>query len=316
MPSELFFLLGPTASGKSEVAVIVALRTGAEIISLDSMLVYKGMDIGTAKPPAPLRQKVPHHLIDIAEPQEVFSLGRYVKEAKSKAAEISGKGKRPLFVGGSGLYLKGLLKGIFSGPPADWTLRKRLREEAEGSGSRALYERLKRIDPKAAKRINREDLRRIIRALEVYELTGKPISQLQTQFDREPAADAVLVCLARERSDLYQRIDERVERMFASQAGQAGLVDEVKGLLEQGNLSRSASQAVGYKETISYLEGKCDLAQAKTLIKRNTRRLVRRQLTWFRSFPQIKWLEVEKNETRESISQGVINLFDLQKTVE
>ena len=219
-------------------------------------------------------------------------------------------------MGGTGLYLKGLLKGIFSGPPADWTLRKRLREEAEGSGSRALYERLKRIDPKAAKRINREDLRRIIRALEVYELTGKPISQLQTQFDREPTADAVLVCLARERSDLYQRIDERMERMFASQTGQAGLVDEVKGLLKQGNLSRSASQALGYKETISYLEGKCDLDEAKTLIKRNTRRLVRRQLTWFRSFPQIKWLEVDKDEAKETIAQKVIKLFRLQKTVE
>jgi len=311
MQPELLFLLGPTASGKSEVAFVVAPRINAEIISLDSMLVYKGMDIGTDKPSAALREKIAHHLIDIAEPQEAFSLGRYVKEARRKVAEISGKGKRALFVGGTGLYLKGVLKGIFSGPPADWTLRKRLREEAEKSGLQALYERLKRIDPEAAKKISVRDLRRIIRALEVYELTGKPISQLQTQFDRTPAAEAVLVCLNRERGDLYQRIDERVERMFAS-----GLVEEVKGLLKQGNLSRSASQAVGYKETIGFIEGKYDLAEAKRLIRKNTRRLVRRQLTWFRSFPEIKWLQIEKNEPKELIAQKVINLFGLQKTVE
>ena len=311
MRPRLLFLLGPTASGKSEVGAIVASRIGAEIISLDSMLVYRGMDIGTAKPSASLRQEVPHHLIDIAKPQEEFSLGRYVNEAKKKVAEISGRGKRPLFVGGTGLYLKGLLKGIFSGPRADWALRKRLAEDAERRGPEALYQRLKRIDPEAAKKIKPKDLRRIIRALEVYELTGKPISQLQTQFDREPTADAVLVCLNRERNDLYQRIDERVEKMFAS-----GLVDEVKGLLKQGNLSRSASQAVGYKEVIGYLQGRHDLAEAELLIKRNTRRLARRQLTWFRSFPQIKWLEVDKNEPKEITAQKVINLFGLQKTVE
>jgi tRNA dimethylallyltransferase len=308
MANKLFFLLGPTASGKSEVALVMAPRINAEIISLDSMLVYKGMDIGTDKPAAALREKVAHHLIDIAGPQEAFSLGRYVKEAEKKVAEISGKGKRPLFVGGTGLYLKGLLKGIFSGPPAHWALREKLQEEAERHGPEALYEQLKRVDPEAAKRISVHDLRRIIRALEVCKLTGKPISKLQTQFNREPVADAVLVCLNRERGDLYHRIDERVERMFAS-----GLVDEVKGLLKKGNLSRSASQAVGYKETIGYLEGRYDLAEAQRLIKRHTRRLVRRQLTWFRSFPQIKWLEVDKNEPKETTAKKVINLLGITK---
>ena len=219
-----WFLTGPTAAGKSAVGVELARRIGAEIISMDSMALYRGMDIGTAKPTHQQRESIPHHLIDVIEPCDEFSLAQYLEAAGREAAAIAGRGRQVLFVGGTPLYLKGLLRGIFQGPPADWPLRRRLALEAQRHGPSWLHDRLTEVDPAAAARLHPNDARRLVRALEVFEKTGRPISQLQRQFDVGRSAQQCRVfVLDWPRAELHARIDRRVCEMFA-----AGLVDEVR----------------------------------------------------------------------------------------
>jgi tRNA dimethylallyltransferase len=267
----------------------LARRLNAEIISLDSMALYRGMDIGTAKPTADERRAVPHHLVDEIEPHEGFSLAQYIEAAHDKIDGIRARHKEVLFVGGTPLYLKGLLRGIFQGPPADWALRARLAEKAERHGSDYLHRRLSEVDPVAAERLHPNDTRRLIRALEVHEKTGRPISQWQTQFETGRSADTCRVfVLDWPREQLHARIDRRVEQMFAD-----GLVDEVRSLTARTlPLSKTARQAVGYREVIEHLEGKRDLAQTVQLVKTRTRQLAKRQGTWFRSLSECRFVAV------------------------
>ncbi len=232
LPAESWFLTGPTASGKTAVGLELAERMGAEIISLDSMALYRGMDIGTAKPTAQEQARVPHHLVDVLDASEEYSVAQYVAEAHRIAAEIASRGRTPLFVGGTPLYLKALLRGIFEGPPADWPLRQRLYELAEREGERVLHARLAEIDPASAERLHAADRRRVIRAIEVFEKTGRTISQWQQQFDRARGAEECrVVAMVWPRDELVRRIDLRVDAMFA-----AGLVDEVRGLMAGATL--------------------------------------------------------------------------------
>jgi len=267
------------------VAIELAGAIDAEIVSLDSMALYREMDIGTAKPTAEQLAAVPHHLIDVISPHEEFSLAQYVDAAHECIREIKTRHKEVLFAGGTPLYLKGLLRGIFKGPPADHEFRRQLREEAGQLGSGVLHARLAEVDPAAAEKLHPNDTRRLIRALEVYEKTGQPISRLQKQFDiARPAEECHVFMLDWPREQLQQRIDQRVETMFAQ-----GLVDEVRRLLDKPQrLSKTAGQAVGYRELIEHLAGKHDLARTIELVKTHTRQLAKRQATWFRSLSECR----------------------------
>ncbi|MBN1393729.1 MAG: tRNA (adenosine(37)-N6)-dimethylallyltransferase MiaA [Pirellulales bacterium] len=318
MPSDsianCWFLSGPTASGKSAAGVELAKRIDAEIISLDSMTLYRGMDLGTAKPTAEQRRAVPHHLIDAIEPWEEYSLAKYLAESKRIAEEISARGKRVLFVGGAPLYLKGLLRGIFEGPPADWTLRRRLAEQARENGGDWLHRRLREVDPISAERLHPNDARRIIRALEVFEKTGRPISALQRQFEvGRPAEKCRVFVLDWPRGELYARIERRVDEMFA-----AGLVEEARGLLSHGplsrkrasgdSISRTARQAVGYREVIEHLEGRRGLADTIELVKRHTRQLAKRQTTWFRRLSECRFVAVSGRFAPDELAERIAAL--------
>jgi len=281
------FLTGPTGSGKTGAGVELAQKTGAEIISMDSMALYRGMDIGTAKPTVVERAAVPHHLIDVLEPYEEYSVAQYVAAAHEKAAEIRRRGREVLFVGGTPLYLKALLRGLFKGPPADPAFRTQLQQETRQHEPGWLHARLAQVDPRAAERLHPNDLRRIIRALEVYAKTGEPISDWQQQFNRLPEETGNRVyVLDWPRHELNERIDRRVDAMFA-----AGLVEEVRGLMAlEPPLSKTARQAVGYREVIEHLKGACGLHETIALVKRHTRQLAKRQGTWFRSLPESRYV--------------------------
>lgn len=284
------FLTGPTAAGKTAVALEWAERRGAEILSMDSMAVYRGLDIGTAKPTPDERRRVPHELIDLVEPDEEFSLAQYVAAAEQAAAEVRSRGREPLFVGGTPLYLKALLRGIFEGPPADWDFRRRWLSEAERHGAEWLHQRLAEVDPIAARRLHARDVRRVVRALEVFEKTGRPISEWQRQFDRARPAEACRVfVLDWPRDELNRRIERRVEAMFSS-----GIVAEVSGLLAAGKtLGRTARQALGYREVLDHLAGQRGLPDTIDLVKTRTRQFAKRQLTWFRSLSECRWIAMK-----------------------
>jgi tRNA dimethylallyltransferase len=302
---DAWFLTGPTASGKSRVGIEMAERLGAEILSLDSMALYRGMDVGTAKPSAADRSRVVHHLLDLVDPDTEFSLSEYVAAAHQKVAELSARRCPALFVGGTPLYLKSLLRGLYPGPPADWEFRRQVEEELVQYGLESLHQRLEMVDPVTAARLHPHDKRRIIRALEVFRHTGEPLSHQQTQFEEgTPAEQCRVFVLSWSRAGLHRRIDARVDGMFAR-----GLVDEVRRLLEQfGQLSRTAMQAVGYREVVEHLQGDRDLATTIELVKTRTRQFARRQDTWFRSLSECRIIaqdeQSEPTATAESIVRG------------
>lgn len=283
--ADCWFLAGPTASGKTAIGLELAERLGAEIVSLDSMALYRGMDVGTAKPTPAERARVVHHLLDVVDPNTDFSLSEYVSAAHATMAELRARNCPALFVGGTPLYLKALLRGLYPGPPADWQFRREIEDELARYGLAALHKRLELVDPLSAARLHPHDKRRIIRALEVFRQTGEPISHQQTQFEEgtRPERCRVFV-LSWPRSELHERINTRVEGMFAR-----GLVEEVRGLLEQfGELSRTAMQAVGYREVVEHLRGVRDLPSTVELVKIRTRQFARRQDTWFRSLMECR----------------------------
>jgi tRNA dimethylallyltransferase len=293
-------IFGSTAVGKTQLSIELAQKINGEIISADSMQVYRGLDIGTAKPTLEERQGIPHHLIDIKNPDEEWTVSDFIRESK-KAEVISKKnGKTPIIVGGTGLYLWSLLEGFaFPITPADKDVRARLENEPVS----ALYSRLSAIDPKAAAKIHANDKKRIIRALEVYEVTGKPISQLQES--RQPKAESrkqeyTLIGLDLPREELYARINQRVDSMIAK-----GLVEEVKGLLAKGYTKDLRSmQALGYKEAIEHLEGRWTLGQMTEELKKRTRNFARRQMTWFRRFHDVKWFSPAEKDAIIKSCQG------------
>lgn len=306
---DCWFLTGATAAGKTAIGVALAQRLGAEIISLDSMAIYRGMDIGTAKPSREIRKLVPHHLIDIVDPTEEYSVAQYVDAVAAVVADIRARGKEPLFVGGTPLYLKSLLRGLFEGPPANWNLRREIEAELEHVGSQALFDRLAQVDPIAASNIHPNDTRRLIRALEVFRATGEPLSHQQLQFEDGMAADECRVfVLRRQREELHRRIESRVRAMV-----DAGLVDEVRGLIQNGHdLSRTARQAVGYNEAIAFLNGEYGHDEMVSRIIYHTRRFAKRQGTWFRSLSECRFVdvahEVNSSELAERIAREAENV--------
>jgi tRNA dimethylallyltransferase len=317
------FLVGPTAVGKSAVALELARLLGAdssaealakaEIVSADSMQVYRGMDIGTGKPTKRERQGVPHHLIDVCEVSEPFDVKRFVDLASRTTTDILARGKTVLLVGGTGLYVRALRRGLFEGPGRN----AKLREKLESKSTAELFEELQRVDPLTASRIDRHNPRRLVRALEVFYATGKAIAELQREWGVGQAsrlsagaehnrrdACATDYCLNRERADLYARIERRIDEQIA-----AGWVDEVRRLLDAGlDRNPTAMQAAGYRELAAHLRGELSLAEAVVLIKARTRQLARRQLTWFRREPDLNFIEIEGEEQPRQTAERLLKM--------
>ena len=297
MKSELICLLGPTAVGKTEIAIQLAQHLNAEIVSIDSRQIYRQMNIGTAKPTSEEQQAARHHLIDCVDISEPFSVADYQSLADTAIADIQDRGKQVLLVGGAGLYFRAVVDGLFEGPGADTTLRERLEQEATQLGVDVLHERLRACDPASAERIHPNNVVRVIRALEVYELTGTPMSEHQQQWHQENQRyPFVASCLTMPRALLYQRIEQRVDVMLAN-----GLIAEVESLLAAGYARDTvALRSFGYKELIAYLDGKCTYLEAVEQLKQNTRRFAKRQLTWFRKDTRIEW--VDRNSTPDIVT--------------
>jgi tRNA dimethylallyltransferase len=312
-------ILGVTASGKGRVAFELAENMGAEIVSIDSMKVYRRMDIGTAKPPKEARQQIRYYLIDMVEPSESFSVGKFLDLAYDAIEQITSRNKHIIAVGGTALYIKALLYGLFEGPAADQQIRAELKKRVETEGLTHLYQELTQVDPIAAERISPKDAKRIIRALEVYQLTGKPISSFQKQWDSLAVAGTAtddrgqknhewtIIGLRRDKTEESRRVNARVKKMIAD-----GLVDEVKSLLaEEKPLSPQARSAIGYAEIIDCLNGRYSLEEALELIKRNTRRLAKHQRTWFKTFRNVNWIDIEPDESAEKILSRVETLVKI-----
>lgn len=303
----LIVILGPTAVGKTEFAISLAERLNGEIVSADSRLFYRGMDIGTAKPTPAEHARVPHHLIDVAEPHETWSLGRFQQEARAAIEAIYQRGHLPFLVGGTGQYVRAVIEG-WQPPRVEGNERLRLILENLGKdqGYNWLHERLQRIDPIAAARIDPRNLRRTVRALEVILLTGRRFSEQRAQG--ESPYDLLLIGLRRPRPELYARIDARIEAMF-----QAGLLEETRRLLEQGySPDLPALSAIGYRECIAVLQGKINVEEAKALMKRATRRYVRHQANWFKeSDPNIHWLEAGAPDVLDQAERLIRTRFKL-----
>ena len=293
MKPKIVIVLGPTAVGKTELALAVTQRVNAEIVNADSQQVYRYLDIGTGKPSKPERERVRHHLIDVVNPDEDFNAARYRQLAAASIDEIHKRGAKVLVSGGTGLYLKALTGGLFSGPGQDTELRANLEREIAQIGLAALYDRLIAIDPGANTKIHPNDRQRIIRGLEVYQSTGRPLSEWQNEHRfQEEAFQVLKIGLARARAELYDLINRRSESMI-----RAGLLDEVRGLMERGyELDLKPLRSVGYRQMGEVIEGIKGLPEAIAEMKQETRRLAKRQLTWFRSDPEIRWFHPEKQE--------------------
>lgn len=299
----LLVILGPTATGKTDVAIEIALFTGGEVISADSMLIYKYMDIGTAKPGLEERKDVIHHLIDVVSPSEDFSVARYQAMAREAINNIYIKRKLPILAGGTGLYITSLVDGFkFSEVGIDYKLRENLNEFAIKRGKESLHYRLKKVDPKTAERLHPNDQKRIIRALEIYEKTGRPLSSFDTQWGRGSEYEFQMFGLYMSREKLYQKINDRVDMMIKK-----GLVEEVRELLDMGYATDLISmQGLGYKEIAGYLRGDIELGRAVELLKRNTRRFAKRQFTWFRRDKRIQWINVSEYSDAQEIAREIV----------
>ncbi len=303
-------ILGPTAVGKTAVALRLAERIGGEIVSADAFQVYRGMDIATAKPSPEELARVPHHLIDILDPGEEYSAARFRELALPLLEEIRDRGKIPIVVGGSGMYIRVLVDGIFSSPPADRSLRQRLREEEARLGPGYLHGRLGREDPVSAERIHPRNLKRIVRALEVLELTGTPISRLQREWGFPPPVGSEppfrMIGLRRERADLYRRIDRRAEEMF-----KRGLLAETERLLEAGWLEAGPARlALGCREAAGCLRGEYEEEEAVRRLSAATRRFARRQMTWWRAERRIEWIDLLPDSSPEETAVRIVNLLE------
>lgn len=298
-------LVGPTASGKTPVALFLAQNLNGEIISADSRQVYKFMDIGTAKPTKEERKHIKHYFVDELTPDKDFNAGEFGKKGRGIIADIFQRGKQPLVVGGSGLYIQALIDGFFESPVKDDVFRKRLYERLREEGGITLLNELRNIDPVSAAKMLPSNTRRIIRALEVYHLTGIPISQHHKKQRVERNFEPVFVGLAWDRKKLYEQINARVDRMI-----EMGLVDEVKALRQMGYESTLyALQTVGYQEVFQYLEGKISRVQMIELIKQNSRHYAKRQLTWFRRDQRIKWFPISGGESFEDVVHKIMDYF-------
>lgn len=302
----VLIIAGPTAVGKTDTSILLAQELGAEIVSADSMQIYRGMDIGTAKPTKEQQKLVYHHMIDIVEPDQPYSVGDYLRDACSAIDGIISSGGVPLVVGGSGLYIRALMRGLFHGPPADLELRERLLlRESEGEPG-TLYSDLVKVDPEAAIKIHPNDLRRTVRALEVFYLRDRKLSDYQREHGFKDRLYAFrLLFLVRSRSELYSRIERRVDQMLDE-----GLEAEVRALMKRGyNPDSSSLQGLGYKHFFDYFLGKTSRDEAVGLIKRDTKRYAKRQFTWFRREPEAIWVDItglsKNGEIVERIKKNV-----------
>ena len=289
----LSFLIGLTAVGKTELSLALAERAGAEVVALDSMTVYRGMDVGTAKPSAGERARVPHHALDLVDPPERFDATRYLAEAEHAVAGIHARGGRALFVGGTAFYLKALVYGLFEGPPVDPEVRAALQARARAEGSPALHAELARIDPAAAARLHPNDEKRVLRGLEVWEQTGRPLSAWQAEWGWDGARVAgrprTIVGLTRRAEDLEDRIRRRTRRML-----EEGWIDEVKRIRDGVGFGPTSIQALGYREVLALVDGEATREETEALIALRTRQFARRQRTWFRRFEEACWVDVDE----------------------
>ncbi|MEK6682317.1 MAG: tRNA (adenosine(37)-N6)-dimethylallyltransferase MiaA [Nitrospirota bacterium] len=290
----LLVIVGPTAAGKTRIAIKLAEELNGEIISADSRQIYKGMDIGTAKPTIEEQARDRHYMLDVVNPDEHFSVGEYKRRVEAVIDDIWNRKKLPIIAGGTGLYIKAVIDGLWEGPQADEKIRKGLEEEEKEKGRGYLYSKLKEADPETAERTSPNDLVRIIRALEVYHIEGKPISHFhKANAFEERNYNTIIIGLTRDRKMLYRLIEERVDEMIRS-----GLVDEVGSLLKKGYDEHINSMtAVGYKQILGYLKGRYDLSEAVRLIKRDTKRYAKRQYTWFNKDKRIEWHNVDDINT-------------------
>ncbi len=309
MRNKVLLIVGPTGIGKTAVSVELAKRLNAEIVSADSRQVYKYMVIGTAKPSPKQLAAVPHHFIDIKCPDEYYSAGQFGEEARQCIKEIIGRGKQPIVVGGSGLYIRALVDGLFEPKIADANIKAALKEEAQKNGIAALYQKLKTVDPLTAEKLNATDTQRILRALEVYQITGRHFSAY-LQHNTQPADFApYFIGLAMERSKLYAKIDSRVDAMIDE-----GLLDEVKTLQSKGyGLHLNALQTVGYKEAFMFLEKEITHTEMVSVIKQKTRNYAKRQFTWFRKDNRINWLDIDEFSNDADIGEHIYQIFSKQK---
>lgn len=306
MNREIIVICGPTAVGKTKYAIETALRVDGEVVSCDSMQLYKYMDIGSAKPTAEERSLVKHYLVDEIEPTEAFSAARYQKLAKNAIEEIFAKGKTPVIAGGTGLYLNALLYDMdFSAPPGDAAFRDSLYKEAETYGSAWLHKKLEETDPEAAKRIHPNNIKKVVRAIEAASL-GEKVKDFAS--DLKPTSDysARLIGLARDRQQLYERINQRVDLLM-----EQGLCEEVRGLMERGLTERDISmKGIGYKEIIGYLEGRYSLDEAVSLVKKNTRHYAKRQLTWFKRYKDMQWFNISEYDSDENCLEEIFKWLE------
>lgn len=289
----ILIIAGPTGVGKSLLGMAVAARAPGEIVVADSMQVYRGLDVGTGKPSPTERGAVPHHLLDVYDPTQVFSAFEFARQARRAVEEIHGRGRVPILVGGTGLYLRAFLKGQLSGGPGDSAVRARLRAEAARDGRRALHARLQAVDPASATRIRPGDLVRVIRALELWELTGKPASAIRPGlWDSPHVTVSAFLVLTREREELNRMIDARARRMW-----EGGLLTEVRNLLDAGHApDLRALQALGYRQAVAALTGRMSEAEALAEMQRATRHYAKRQATWFRREPSAEWVRVSGDD--------------------
>lgn len=307
LKNKLLIVAGPTAVGKTDTAIGLARRLNGEIISADSMQIYKYMNIGTAKPSIEEQGGIPHHLVDCIYPDEDFSVAEFQSRAEELIGGIAEKGKLPIVAGGTGLYVNSLVcKMDFTSTASNWQLRNKLEEEARTNGHIFLHERLKALDPRAAERIHPNNLKRVIRAIEVNIEGGENIGDFTKDAKLNPNYDICMIGLTREREELYQRINLRVDSML-----QLGLVEEVRSLLDKGySKDLIAFKGLGYKEIIGYLEGEYDLAYAIEMLKRDSRRYAKRQLTWFRRYKDINWFNVSCYSSRQKLIDDIVEVVE------
>ncbi len=301
----LLAIVGPTASGKTKLSICLSEKLGGEIISADSRQIYRFLDIGTAKPAPEELKRVTHHFMNILNPDQYYNAGEYGIQARAKIEELLKKSTQPILVGGSGLYIRAVIDGFFEGPGKNSEIREQLEIEARTFGSDKLFERLKKIDPISAAKMDATKVRRVIRALEVYYTTGKPISDLHSIQEKKISFEAVQFGLEWERKALYHRIEKRVDWMIEN-----GLIEEARRLLVKGySRDANALNTVGYKEVFDFIEGKITKEEMIRLIKQNTRHFAKRQLTWFRADKRIRWIQVNDETNWSALAEQIQKEF-------
>lgn len=310
MKQQIVVIAGPTAVGKTSIAIEVAKKINGQIVSCDSMQLYQYMDIGSAKPTKEQLEAVPHHLVDVINPKESFSVVEYQKLAKAAIQYIFAEGQTPVIAGGTGLYLNSLLYDMdFGADPGDDDYRDHLFSVAEFEGNEALFARLKDADPNAAARIHPNNVKRVVRALEAVRFGGAGLEDFSSVSQKTNDYDAILIGLTRERTQLYERIDDRVEQLMAN-----GLLDEVQSLSQMGFTSKDISmKGIGYKELLDYLAGAYDLPTAVELIKKNTRHFAKRQMTWFKRYKEMEWFDLTDDKSDEESLEKILTWLNKKR---